>query len=37
MPNNDKQVKITLDPSALNLTVVEGAEIPEGSGRVPVD
>ena len=37
VPNNDKQVKITLDPSALNLTVVEGAEIPEGSGRVPVD
>ena len=30
-PNGDKEVNITIDPAALNLNVIEGAQVPNGN------
>ena len=32
VPNTEKQVKITIDQAALNLNVLEGATVPNGTG-----
>ena len=31
IPNEDKEVNITIDPAALNLNVIEGAQVPNGN------
>ena len=39
MPNQDKQVRITIDQAALNLNVLEGAQVPTilGTGKEEVE
>ena len=36
-PNEDKQINITLDPAALNLSVVEGAVVPGTNGYEDIE
>lgn len=37
VPNANKEVRITLDQAALNLNVLEGAQVPHGNGKQEVE